>query len=49
MEKKVLQFNLGVCFEKRSRIAIGLELFFEMSFRPTCCPHGKRRNKHEIN
>ena len=22
---------------------------FQMSFRPTCCPRGKRHSKHEIN
>ena len=23
--------------------------WFKMSFRPTCCPRGKRRSNHEIN
>ena len=33
---------------------IGIEempalLLLQMSFRPTCCPQGYRRSKHEIN
>ena len=32
---------------KRKRKFSGL--FARISFRPTCCPQGKRRSNHEIN
>ena len=37
--------TIRVSLSKRSQVAI----FFQMSFRPTCCPREKRRIKHEIN